>query len=142
MGSPLGAVLACAFLEFLESVSFRNILLQKCSYFRYIGDILKIYPHETILSDLANRFNSIEHFTFEAENDNALHFLDIMLHRTSLQRMVYITSNNKNGVMKYYSHHCSRIKPGIIYRILLVKENGIKKATYRNTYGTLIRNRR
>lgn len=129
MGSPLGAVLACVFLEFLESGSFRNILLQKCSYFRYIGDILITYLHEAILSDLANRFNSIEHFTFEAENDNVLHFLDIMIRRTSLQLMAYITSNNKNGVRKYYSHHCSRINPGIIYWILLVIENGIKKAT-------------
>lgn len=38
MGSPLSGVLACLFLEFLESDSFKNIFLTNSSYFRYIDD--------------------------------------------------------------------------------------------------------
>lgn len=36
MGSSLGGVLACLFLEFLESGHFKNILPQISAYFRYI----------------------------------------------------------------------------------------------------------
>lgn len=63
IGLPMGSlsgILASLFLEFLESGSFRNVLLQNSSYFRYTNNI--------ILPDPVNKHNYIEciiDFTFE-----------------------------------------------------------------------------
>ena len=46
MGSLLSGVLACLFLEFLESQAFKHILPDDIHYFRYIDNILIIYPKE------------------------------------------------------------------------------------------------
>ncbi len=46
MGSPLSGVLACLYLEFLESQPFRDIFPNDIQYFRYIDDILIIYSKE------------------------------------------------------------------------------------------------
>lgn len=43
MGSPLSGVLACLYLEFLESDTFKNILPPDSSCFRSIDDSLLIY---------------------------------------------------------------------------------------------------
>lgn len=70
MGSPLSGMMACIFLEFLESGSSQNILPKQWTPFRYIDDTLLIYPRDTVLPDLAHKLNKIEHtieFTYEIE---------------------------------------------------------------------------
>ena len=46
MGSPLSSVLANLFLEMLEFKPFKQIQPIDTYYFRYINDILIIYPKE------------------------------------------------------------------------------------------------
>ena len=46
MEYPLSWVLACIYLEFLESGPFKYIAPNTAWYFRYIDDILLIYPQD------------------------------------------------------------------------------------------------
>ena len=46
MVSPLSGVLACIYLEFLESDPFKYITPNNARYIRYIDDIQLIYPQD------------------------------------------------------------------------------------------------
>ena len=46
MGNPLSGVLACLFLEILESGPFKYRLLSNAIYFRYIDNILIFLPQK------------------------------------------------------------------------------------------------
>ena len=84
MGSALGRVLAYIYLEFLESGPFRYIIPNTARYFRYIDDILHIYPQNLDLHSITKRLNNVEpsiKFTYELESNITLPFLDILLVR-------------------------------------------------------------
>ena len=79
MGSLLSGILACIYLEFLESGPFKYIIPNNSSYFRYIGNILLIYPQELNSKRITDRLNDIEpsiKFIYELESNNTLPFLD------------------------------------------------------------------
>lgn len=44
MGSPLSAVLACLFLETLESDHYKDIIDRHSTWLRYVDDVLVIVP--------------------------------------------------------------------------------------------------
>ena len=46
MGYPINGILASLFQEFLESESFKYIPPNDIHFFRYIDDILIIYPNK------------------------------------------------------------------------------------------------
>ena len=82
MGSPLSCILACLFLEFLESKPFKSILIKNIYFFRYIDNILIIYPNKYNIETITNKLNVIEptiKLTYELKKDNSLPFLDILL---------------------------------------------------------------
>ena len=84
MGSPLSGVLACIYLEFLESGPFKYIIPNTTHYFRYIDDILLIYPQDLDLHSITDRLNNVEpsiKFTYELEYNSTQPFLDILLFR-------------------------------------------------------------
>ena len=119
MGSPISGILACIYLEFLESGPFRKIFPSNIHYFRYIDDALIIYPNNTNLPHLVNNLNKIEptiNFTSEIEKNNSLPFLDILLHKANskLQFSVYRKPTNKDDLINFHSHHHIKIKTGII----------------------------
>ena len=67
-GSPPSGVLAYLFVEFLEFGSFKFIIHQDSRYFRYIEDILLVYPQNNYLRKIMDRLNNIEltiNFTYE-----------------------------------------------------------------------------
>ena len=68
MGNPLSGVLACIFLEFLESSPFKYRLPSNTTYFRYTDDIL-IFLHQNIkIEEIAEKVNSAEssiNFTYK-----------------------------------------------------------------------------
>ena len=87
MGSPLSGVLACLFLEFLETKPFKYILPNDIQYFRYIDDILIIYPNKYNITSLIQKLNKVEPsiiFTAELEKDNALPFLDVLIKKITM----------------------------------------------------------
>ena len=119
MGSPLSAVLVCIYVEFLESGPFRYIWPNTAHYFRYIKDILLIYPQDFDLHSITDRLNNVESFikfTYELEYNSTLPFLDILLIRNinKLEFQVYHKPTCKNDHIHFYSHHNNNTKRGII----------------------------
>ena len=117
MGSPLSRVLACIYLEFLESGLFKHIP-NTAHYFRYIDDILLIYPQDLDLH-ITDKLNNVEpslKFIYELEYNSTLPFLDILLIRNinKLEFNVYRKPTCKNDHIHFYSHHNNNIKRGII----------------------------
>ena len=53
-------VLACIYLEFLESGPFKYIIPSNSNYFRYIDDIQLIYPQELRLVKITDGLKKIE----------------------------------------------------------------------------------
>ena len=60
MGSPLSGILACLFLEFQESQPFKYILSKDIHFFRYIDNILIVYPNKYNIETITNKLNNIE----------------------------------------------------------------------------------
>ena len=81
MGSPLSEGLACIYLEFLESSPFKYTITNTARYFRYIDNILLIYPQDLDLHSINDRLNNVEpsiKFTYELESNSIQSFLDIL----------------------------------------------------------------
>ena len=60
MGSPLSAVMACLFMETLESGPIKEIIGRHTSWFRYVDDTLVILPRRTDVNLLLTRLNNIQ----------------------------------------------------------------------------------
>ena len=124
MGSPLCGVLACLFLEFLESGPFQYILPNNSNFFRYIDDMLFIYPKNCNLSYIIDKLNDVEpsiKFTHELEQNHTLPFLDTLIinNNNILEFEVYHKNTNKNDYIHFYSHQNNKIKSGIIIGFFL-----------------------
>ena len=75
----ISRVLACNYLEFLESGPIKYIILNTAHYFRYIDDILLIYPQDLDLHSITDNVEPSIKFTYELESNSTLPFLDILL---------------------------------------------------------------
>ena len=119
MGNPLSKILACLFLEFLDSGPFKYRLPSNTTYFRYIDDILIFLPQNIKIEEIAEKLNNVEpsiNFTHEKESDNTIPFLDILIIKSqnSLTFKVYCKPTNRNDYIHFYSHHNNKIKTGLI----------------------------
>ena len=119
MGFLLSGVLACIYLEFLESGPFKYIIPNTARYFRYIDNILLIYPQDLDLESITDRLNNVGtcvNFIYELESNNTLTFLDILLIRNINKQefKVYRKPTCKNDHIYFYSHHNNNTKRGII----------------------------
>ena len=119
MGSPLSPVLACLYLETLESGPFEYIIPRNSHYFRYIDDVLFLHPQNVNIPNLVKSLSSVEpsiNFTFETEYNHRLPFLDILIHKdeTGFSYNVYRKPTNQNDYIHFFSHHSNKIKSGII----------------------------
>ena len=124
MGNPLSGVLACLFLEFLESGPFKFRLPKDAVYFRYIDDILIFLPENTKIEHIKNKLNTVEpsiKFTHETENNNSIPFLDILIIKSNdnLTFKVHRKTTHKNDYIHFYSHHDNKIKTGMIIGFFL-----------------------
>ena len=119
MGNPLSGVLACLFLEFLESGFFKYKLPSNTTYFKYIDDILIFLPQNIKIEEVAEKQSNVEpsiNFTYEKESNNTIPFLDVLIIKSqnSLTFKVYHKPTNKNIYIHFYSHHNNKIKTGLI----------------------------
>ncbi|BHF75194.1 hypothetical protein SprV_0501828900 [Sparganum proliferum] len=84
MGTPLGPLLADAFMRKLERFQLSDQIKKLKHYGRYVDDIFAIATTETDVAALLNAVNrahpSIK-FTLEMESAGALSFLDVLLNR-------------------------------------------------------------
>ena len=111
MGNPLCRVLACLFLEFLESAPFKYRLLSNTTYFRYIDDIHIILPQNIKIEEITEKLNHVEptiYFTYEKESINTAPILDIIIIKS--QKSLTFKVTNKNDCIHSYTHHNNKIK--------------------------------
>ena len=73
MGNLLSGILACLFLEFLESDPFKCRLPSKTMYFRYIDDVLIFLPQNIKIEEITEKLNN------EKESNNTILFLDMLI---------------------------------------------------------------
>ena len=79
-------------------------------YFKYIDDILLIYPQDLDLHSIIYRLNNVEpsvKYTYELESNNTLPFLDILIIRNinKLEYKVYRKPTCKNEHTYFYLHN-------------------------------------
>ena len=115
MGNPLSRVLACLFVEFLESSPFKYRLPSNITYF---DNILIFLPQNIKTEEIAEKLNHVEpsiNFIYEKESNNTIHFLDILIIKShnSLTFKVYHKPTNKNNYILFYSYH-NKIQAGLI----------------------------
>ena len=113
MDSQHSALLACIYLEFLESGPFTYIIPNNASYFRYIDDILLIHPQDLDLNSITDWLNNVDlsiKFTWELESNNTLHFLDVLLIRNNNKSEFRVTINPPVETMTYFSIHSTTLK--------------------------------
>ena len=107
MGSPISGVLAYIYLKFLWIWFF---------YFRYIVNILLIYPQERDLVKITDRLNKTEptiKFTLELETNNSLTFLRYLTYKSNENLdflKIFCEITRKNGHIHFYSHHNTNAK--------------------------------
>jgi hypothetical protein len=87
MGAPSSAMLSEMFLQFVESNSILDILVNYkiLVYLRYVDDVLTVYNHSITDKNLVlQRFNKIHpnlQYTTELEKENKINFLDLTILR-------------------------------------------------------------
>nr|VZI30387.1 unnamed protein product [Spirometra erinaceieuropaei] len=108
MGSPLSGFIAEVILQKLETLVFATH--RPIFWARYVDDTFVILKREMV-SEFHTILNSVFpdiQFTREAEVNNQLTFLDVLVHRKangSLRTTVYRKATNTRQVLSYYSNH-------------------------------------
>ena len=122
MGSPLGPIFVGIFMVELETtiVSTLGNLLRKWK--RHVDDtycIVKTYSLNEILLKL-NSFHINIQFIYEAENNNMLPFLDVLVIRknNSIETTVYRNPTNSHVYLKWNSFSSKSWKRGTLRTII------------------------
>ena len=124
MGNPLSPVLANIYMEYFESVLLRGAFNRKLIWFRYIDDIICLWPD---LEDLNRFFNIINglvpsiKFTMEMEVDGCIPFLDVLIHRceNNFKFEVYRKPTSNDSFIHYYSDHHASVKQSVFLSMFL-----------------------
>ncbi|BHF84196.1 hypothetical protein SprV_0902734600 [Sparganum proliferum] len=108
MGSPLSGFIAEAVLQKVETEVFETY--RSKFWARYVDDTFVIIKREMVQT-FHNVLNSVSpdiQFTMEAENNNELPFLDVLVHRNPnghLKTTVYRKAANTRQILSYHSKH-------------------------------------
>ena len=115
MGNPLSPILSNLYMEFFEKKIMNNILPINAVWFRYVDDILCLWPvaenEHSFLTRLNELVPSIK-FTMEHENDSSLPFLDCRIHRIDrkFKYSIYRKPTNISSYIHHYSSQNSKVK--------------------------------
>nr|VZI25494.1 unnamed protein product [Spirometra erinaceieuropaei] len=108
MGSPLSGFIAEAVLQKVETKVFETY--RPKFWARYVDDTFVIMKREMV-QPFHNVLNSVSpdiQFTMEAESNNELPFLDVLVHRNPnghLKTTVYRKAANTRQILSYHSKH-------------------------------------
>ena len=123
MGSPLGPLMANAFMCKLESYMKANDLLPE-HYYRYVDDTVAIFPSTeecTAFLQTLNGLHPSASFTCELHKNHILPFIGINLRNTGdcISTSVYRKPTDKGQLLHFHSHTDSRYKKAIIKTMLV-----------------------
>ena len=124
MGAPFSATLANIFMELFEIKLLPRILLPCIKWFRYVDDVLAIFPINCdpilFLTDLNNLHPSIQ-FSIELETNNSISFLDMEIFNINgfLSFNIFKKPTHINSYIHSFSSHSSSTKRGVIIGMFL-----------------------
>ena len=124
MGNPLSPLLSNLYMEFFEREYVTRLTSQRIPWFRYVDDILSVWPADLNVDDFLVTLNeqvpSIK-FTLETENENCLPFLDLLIHRNNfdLKYSIYRKPTNNLSYVHYFSGHSPNVKKSIFSSMYL-----------------------
>jgi hypothetical protein len=86
VGVPSTGILSKIFMQYIETSHIAHLTKKHTiiNYFHYVDDILIFDPAHTNIQTILIYFNSIHpnlHFTAETEQNNAINYFDISIHR-------------------------------------------------------------
>ena len=120
MGAPLSPLLSNCFVENIETIALDSYFLKHKFWGRYMDDIISVWNYEveelkSFLEHL-NFWGVDINFTIESEEDNKLHFLDVLLvqNENSLDFKIYRKPTNNNRYLLFFSSHACQVKIGLI----------------------------
>lgn len=110
MGSPLSPALADLVMETLLDNVLKMIDFPIPFFKKYVDDLITAVPADKIehVKNALNAYNTHIQFTCEVENENRLPYLDMILIRTSEQRIVtdwYMKSVSSGRILNFFSLH-------------------------------------
>ena len=112
MGSPVSAVVADLYMEFLEELALRTAPTKPCLWKRYVDDTCCIVKKGTV-EELLTHLNSVRpliRFTVEVEKDEKLPDDSLEKDDGSLDVTVYRKPTHTDQYLDFHSHH--RSTPG------------------------------
>lgn len=124
MGNPLSPVLSNLYMEFFENKLLANILPSNVIWFRYVDDVLCLWPVSEDLDCFLPRLNSLApsiKFTVEVENDCKLPFLDCLIHRVEKRFLfsIYRKPTHVCSYIHFYSAHHDKVKLSVFSSMFL-----------------------
>ena len=124
MGNPLSPVLSNLYMEFFESRILCNILPPNVIWYRYVDDIICIWPLEENVNNFLTNLNDLVpsiKFTMESENDSSLPFLDCMIHRVdkTFKFNIFRKATNVSAYVHYYSAQSNKVKQSVFSSMFL-----------------------
>lgn len=124
MGNPLSPVCSNLFMEFFEKYLLSTILPSDVHWFRYVDDILCMWPRADNVDNFLQQLNQLApsiNFTMEREQNNILPFLDVSIHRydRNLKFSVYRKPTNINSFVHFYSAHPLKVKISVFSSMYL-----------------------
>ena len=115
MGNCLSPLCSNLNMEFFEKYLLRTILPDDVIWYRYVDDVLCLWPEDldldNFLCQLNNLVPSIE-FSIEEEIDFKILFLDVLIERVerNFKFIIYRVPTNICSYIHYYSSHALSIK--------------------------------
>lgn len=124
MGNCLSPVLSILYMEFFETRILNSILPEKAKWYRYVDDVLCLWPCDENLDNFLSLLNNLVptiNFTVELENDCSLPFLDCRIHRIDkkFKFSIFRKPTNICSYVHYYSAHHSTIKQSVFSSMFL-----------------------
>ncbi|XP_072046904.1 uncharacterized protein [Amphiura filiformis] len=127
MGSPVSAIVANLFMEWLEKEAVATAPLD-CKpkiWRRYVDDVLEIIQKDST-QKLTDHLNSVDptgniKFTFEEEDQGKIPFLDTLIVRKedgSLKLLVYRKKTHTDQYLNFQSQHPLHQKLGVIRTLM------------------------
>jgi hypothetical protein len=109
MGAPSSGLIAEIFLQHLEQLQLTHLARKHhiINYCRYVDDVFLIFDsNNTCIQNILKDFNALHpnmQFTAEIEENQALNFLDITVHRTAQASKWPYTGNPLSPTASYHS---------------------------------------
>ena len=128
MGSPLGVLLADAYISHIESIVLDDGTMKPSIYCRYVDDIFVCAPNIQFTHRLKQRLQELSglNLTIEPSNNNMIQFLDslVTLQGASFNTSVYRkpTDSNKclNGKSECMQDYKNSVVSAYVHRALKV----------------------